>query len=748
MTRPAPNTQTFTDHVALAAALKQAAASSRQRRALVLAGAEAWCRQAATSITHDLAFSDVLWVTAHSPEGARVVQGSQAGTVLGQEFDAVVFDAHSGFGADAFGAVTGTLCGGGVLLLLTPFLAEWPDFADPEHRRIAVAPYEAAQVTGRFLRRFVRVVRTAPGVVVVEQGRAVRAPERSALCVAKDFSVPEASAEEDADCRTQDQRQAVEAILRVATGRRRRSLVLTSDRGRGKSAALGIAAGRLLRRGLRRIVVTAPRMDASAAVFAHAQRALPEAEAARGVVRLGEACIEFVAPDELVLAPRRADLVLVDEAAAIPTPLLEQMLRRYARIAFATTIHGYEGTGRGFAVRFHQVLDQLAPGWSRLRMETPIRWASGDPLERFVFDALLLAAAPAPDTALADAQAGHCTFERLDRDRLAEDEPLLSELFGLLVLAHYQTTPNDLRHLLDGPNIAVHVMRYRGHVAATALVTEEGGFDAETAREIYAGRRRPRGHLIPQSLAAHMGLEDAARLRCARIMRIAVHPAAQGRGIGTRLLRNLVQQANEQGFDLVGASFGATGELLRFWERAGFLPARLGLTREAASGTHSVMVLHPVSDDGARLFATARARFLESLPHLLSDPLRGVDPRLVAILLRSNVPLSLNLDAQDWRDIVAFAFALRGYEGSLAPLWKLTCAVLTDPRSADVLSDADRDVLIAKVLQKRDWKAVAATLDLPGRAAVIKALRQAARRMVIRYGDEAVQREVARVGGR
>src|SRR5690606_39226839 len=103
MARSASNTQTFTEHIALATALKRAAAASRQRCALVLAGAEAWCRQAAASITHALSFSDVLWVTAHSPEGARAVQGAQAGTVLGLEFDAVVFDAHSGFDADAFG---------------------------------------------------------------------------------------------------------------------------------------------------------------------------------------------------------------------------------------------------------------------------------------------------------------------------------------------------------------------------------------------------------------------------------------------------------------------------------------------------------------------------------------------------------------------------------------------------------------------------------------------------------------------
>jgi tRNA(Met) cytidine acetyltransferase len=182
---------------------------------------------------------------------------------------------------------------------------------------------------------------------------------------------------------------AIEAVEHVATGHRRRPLVLTSDRGRGKSAALGIGAAHLMRRGIERIIVTAPRPDSAEQLFRHASRLLPGARSGRYSLSTDEAHLVFVAPDELVQTHPPADLLLVDEAAAIPTPMLERMLAQYSRIVFSTTVHGYEGTGRGFAVRFQQVLDHQTPGWRALRLHQPIRWAAQDPLERFVFRALL-----------------------------------------------------------------------------------------------------------------------------------------------------------------------------------------------------------------------------------------------------------------------------------------------------------------------------------------------------------------------
>ena len=42
-----------------------------------------------------------------------------------------------------------------------------------------------------------------------------------------------------------------------------------------------------------------------------------------------------------------------------------------------------------------------------------------------------------------------------------------------------------------------------------ALVAREGNIPPDLAHAIWAGRRRPRGHLLPQSLLAHAGFVTA-----------------------------------------------------------------------------------------------------------------------------------------------------------------------------------------------------------------------------------------------
>ena len=74
---------------------------------------------------------------------------------------------------------------------------------------------------------------------------------------------------------------------------------------------------------------------------------------------------------------------------------------------------------------------------------------------------------------------------------LLQHEATLQQLFGLLVLAHYRTTPLDFRLLLDAPNLRTLILRQGEAVAGVALLSAEGGFDPAMSHEIWAGRRRP-----------------------------------------------------------------------------------------------------------------------------------------------------------------------------------------------------------------------------------------------------------------
>ncbi len=719
----------------------------QHRTTLLLAGEADWTAARAHEVVTARPDLTPVWLT-HRPLAPKTHPLRDAVGLLGQDLDLLIYDAHSGFDPDAFGAATGAIRGAGLLILLTPPLDNWSHRPDPEAERIAVWPHAADAVSGRFLARLVRVLLADPHLHLVQQadphlplpwreGAGGRGAERL-LTAQKQTShsgrsppSPQPLSCEGRGAKTTDQAAAVAAILKTAHGRARRPLVLTAHRGRGKSAALGLAAGRLLIDGERRILVTAPRRAAVVSLFRHAEALT--ASQSKSTERL-----VFLSPDTIVADPPAADLLLVDEAAGIPTPLLERLLVQYPRIVFATTVHGYEGTGRGFEIRFRATLDRLTPNWRALTLDTPIRWAPDDPLEALGFRALLLDAAPADAGQLTTAMPSTCRAERLDRDQLALDEPTLRELFGLLVLAHYQTRPLDLRMLLDGPNVRVYVLRHGACVAATLLAAEEGGFtDAGLREAIFMGQRRPRGHLLPQTLSAHAGLADAPRYRYLRVIRIAVHPALSRRGLGGMLLRRLRQDALDEGIDLLGASFGATPELLAFWTRCGCRPAQIGTSRNAASGEQAAVVLDATTETGARFAAHAQCRLIRRLPVLLAGPLRVLDPAVIVALLRALPAPSRQAGADADRDadacrheLDAFAAGHRTLEATLPALTDLVHDRLQPALESGIIAPDDAALLIAAIRQFRPMHELIRLFGSQGRDAILTRLRGVIRSMM------------------
>ncbi len=723
---------------ALTHQLLNTARATGHRLTLVVSGDRPWSAATARAVA-EASDGPAVWLSDR-PIHLSAKPLDTATYLLGGESRLLVYDAWSGFDPDGFGAATGTLRGGGLLILLCPPLDDWPSHPDPQARRITPWPLTADGVTGRFMARLVRVLRAASGVVIVAQA-APDWPAAGGPPPARSPGLTEdghlVDIRDPTQAATPDQHRAVAAIVHHARGRPHRPLVLTADRGRGKSAALGIAAARLLARppetpGPRSILVTAPRRAAAEALFRHAALAWAGAHPVGSDLTDGLRMIAFLAPDALCQDHPAADLLLVDEAAGIPAPLLSTLLGHYPRVVFATTVHGYEGTGRGFDLRFRETLDRRTPHWQALTLATPIRWAPSDPLEALVFRSLLLDAAPlsidkAPSTG---------PVEVLDRDSLATDDDTLGQVFGLLVLAHYQTRPLDLRLLLDGPGVRVLILRDGGRIAATLIAVEEGGLtDPDLLRDIFDGRRRPRGHLLPLTLSAHGGHLDAPRLRYLRVIRIAVHPGLTRHGLGRRLLRALFREARRDGIDLLGASFGATPGLIGFWDASGYRPVQIGTSRNAASGEHALVMLRPASTMGWTFLSAAGRRLGHRLPVLLAGPLRSLDPTVAAAIIAAlRHPLgssALDLDGDGASDLELGSFTAghRTLEAVLPALALLAYRTLGPALRAGGLTPAEAALLVATAGQLRPVGDLVRLFGARGREELVANLRRLVGRM-------------------
>ncbi|WP_416139250.1 tRNA(Met) cytidine acetyltransferase TmcA [Halomonas sp. HK25] len=703
--------------------VERAAELARRRwRGLVwLTGTADACREAALALWQAGAWQSPLWMAPEAPPGLAegdCLAAGRARTRLGGEQDLLVVDAVSpgaGFDPDAFGALAGTLRGGGLLVLMTP--PDWGECPDADYARLAEHPFIPGRLTARYLARLAGLLDAASEVIRWPAQDAPSLPPLPAQ--APRVPAPGMDAESgDPDCLTVDQ---AEAVARLVRQRRRRPLVITADRGRGKSAALGIACARLLAAGEAEILVTAPRPAAMESLFQRLAALCPKGQRHGHAFMLGEQRVRFAAPDELTRLAREGTAggagarLLVDEAAAIPAALLGEWLKAFPRIAFATTVHGYEGSGRGFAVRFLERLTREAPEWQGLHLGEPIRWAADDPLEGLVNRLLLLDVEPAPA-----ASSVTPVWQRVVPAELADDEARLRALFGLLVQAHYRTTPADLRRLLDGPGVGIGALVSGPAPVGVVLTGDEGGFERELAERVARGERRPRGHLMAQSLAAHAGSREALTARLRRVVRIAVAASHRRAGLGRRLIEAEAEQARGDGLDLLGSSFGAEPGLIAFWHSLGFVSLRLGLTREAATGEHALMVARPLSERGAALVKTLAIRFQRALPGLLAFELRELEPEIAAALLAEGQGQAL--DAADRRDATDVAFGHR--EPALArPALQ---ALVRHALSRGVPVDAESlCLLVAWGFQGRRAESLAARLGVSGRREVTARLRQA-----------------------
>lgn len=629
-----------------------------------------------------------LWLAKQSQPEQQIISQTQANQSLGQEADVLVFDASEMCRPDALGAALGTLRGGGVFFMLLP-----------------------DDTQSLWLQRFIKLAAQF----------AADSPQACFWQTALAWpDLPAVSVSDQSFQLTAEQRIALEAIDKVLHGHRRRPLLITADRGRGKSALLGIAAAQCIEQGKSRVLVTAPSKSAVATLFEHAQRHLGNDELHTGLLSK----IRFVPPDVLLQSLPSADILLVDEAAALPQPVLQQLLRHYSRMVFASTLHGYEGSGLGFKYQFAKLLDQQTPGWQAITLNEPVRWPAADPLEQFSYQALLLNAV-LTTAAQPINKPGKQQLTTLTALQLLEDETLLREVFALLVAAHYRTRPSDLQALLDDHNRSVWLLRDQQQLVAVCWLNQEGPLEPELAKAVHQGQRRLHGELLPQSLLTHAGDLQAANLNYQRIIRIAVRPEYQQQGLGSGLLEKLMLQLPPQ-TDLLGCSFAMQTGLLDFWLKNGFLPVRLGLHEDTVSAGRAVVMLKACSDNGAAQITALQQRLAQQWPLLLTRYYADLPADLVITISHCLPATAPVLTEDDQLDIDSFINGQRALAFSFVPLQHWLWQQFYSDKFAHCTA-AQQALLVQVFFQQQPLSVICQQHQLKGQKVLLTALRQALR---------------------
>ncbi|KAG5613420.1 hypothetical protein H5410_024701 [Solanum commersonii] len=482
------------------------------------------------------------------------------------------------------------------------------------------------------------------------------------------------------ECCTLDQGNAVITFLDAIRDTVHRStVVLLAARGQGKSAALGLAIAGAVAAGFTSIYVTAPSPENLKTLFDFVCKGLAmldykehlhydivksnNTEFKESTVRINiyknqRQTIQYILPHEHKKLSI-VDLLVVDEAAAIPWPVVKSLLGPYV-IFLASTVNGYEGTGRSLSLKLLQQLEEQSQKsksadntrsgllFKKIELSESIRYASGDRIECWLNSLLCLDATNTIPSIESLPQPGDCDLYYVNRDTLfsyqKDCELFLQQMMALYVASHYKNSPNDIQLMADAPSHNLFVLLGRVNESRKHIP------DILCVIQVCQESDEPFGDQIPLKFSQQLANGVFPSLSGARIVRIATHPSAMRMGYGsaavellTRYFEGRLTQLSEvetedaaetpqvnvteaaQEFSLVeenvtprtglppllvplrerqserlhylGVSFGLTLDLFRFWRKHKFAPFFIGNAPNSVTGEYTCMVLKALKNN-------------------------------------------------------------------------------------------------------------------------------------------------------
>lgn len=379
------------------------------------------------------------------------------------------------------------------------------------------------------------------------------------------------------------------------------TVTLTAARGRGKSAALGVAVAAAVAHGYSNIFITSPSPENLKTLFEfifkgfdalgymdHQDYTIMQStnpDFNKAIVRVNvhrqhRQTIQYIQPQDAYTLGQ-AELVVIDEAAAIPLPLVRKLMGPYL-VFMASTINGYEGTGRSLSLKLIQQLREQSRGRAsgadnvidrstgkeskdgtetsmagrtlrEITLSEPIRYAQGDSVERWLNDVLCLDAT-LPRSKMNTQGCPHpseCQLLHVNRDTLFSFNPaaekFLQKMMALYVASHYKNSPNDLQLMSDAPAHQLFVLvppvtedNKLPEPLCVVQVALEGQISRESVLSSLNRGQRAGGDLIPWIVSQQFQDENFAGLSGARVIRIATSPEYTNMGYGSRALELLV----------------------------------------------------------------------------------------------------------------------------------------------------------------------------------------------------------------
>jgi len=665
---------------------------------------------------------------------------------LGTTCSFLVLDLTKDLKPNDVGRLIGIVEGGGLIILLTPSWSEWDTFNTIFKANLAVPQFPEPRHI--FIKWFKQKLLEHAGIGIydADENRVIKKIDLSGVKEAgakREIVIPEKTVFPKTVYEfalTMDQVNVIkymESLREKPSKGRKRVIVITADRGRGKSCAVGIGIVGLISelskvKPKTRILVTAPNTTNVQALMNMAMKVLDALGYKYRVVKREGDIIEIRSEKfsieywEPIHIPKlRGDIVVVDEAAGIHVPMLHKIWESHRRLVFSTTIHGYEGAGRGFSVRFLQRIKadkntQLV----EYEMTEPIRYAANDPIEEWQFKTLMLDAEPADldESDLKDIEEKRLEYVKYDPSYLfsKEGEKELRELFGIYVLAHYRNEPDDLGMLADAPHHIIRAVKTRsGKIVCAIQIAYEGGIDDNMINELLRGGRIP-GNIIPDRFLKHLRYPEFAKTVGWRIVRIATHPSVQGRGIGSWALEKLAEEARSLNLEWIAAGFGVNEELLRFWLKNGFIPVHISPDRNPVSGEYTVLVIKPLSENVAKLVEKANREFKLKLLDSLAVNYSDLEIPVAYLLLSEGVPIADSIPVKEALTPVqldrlwVYCLGPMTFEAAsdiMHRIAKIHWMLPRDKRPA--LKKIKEYLLIGKALEARSWEELERELKTP-----------------------------------